>query len=111
MLSKDQLAKQREILLAEEKRLKEEITELDQYPDYGDQYDDDVQELTDFENMLSVKERLNIVLKKVSKAIEAIDTGIYGRCKICSQYIENGRLEAIPYAEICVTCSSKKDKS
>lgn len=107
-LTQEQLEKQKKILLGEKERLESEIKELAEYPDYGNQFDDDVQELTDFENMLSVRERLKIVLKKINKALDAISNGTYGKCRVCKEYIESARLEAVPYSDTCVSCSEKE---
>lgn len=107
-LNKEQIENQLKILLAEKERLSREISGLSKHPDYGDVYDDDAQEMVDYDNMLSVRDNLQITLDKVDEAIESIDKGTYGRCRRCKEYIELGRLEAIPFADVCVSCSSKR---
>jgi len=87
--------------------LEKQIGNLKKYPDYGDLQDDNTQELVDFENNMSAEENLSVVLKKVNKALLAIEKGEYGRCRLCKNAIEDGRLSAIPSADICVTCQSK----
>lgn len=107
-LTEEQIKKQLKILLDEKNHLTNEISNLSKHPDYGDVYDDDAQEITDYDNMLSVRDNLQITLDKVNNAIESIDKGTYGKCKSCKNYIEAGRLNAIPYVDICASCSSKR---
>lgn len=91
----------------EKSRLESEIKNLSAYPDYGDTSDDNDLELRDFENNKSIEDRLSMLLKKVDSALLAIQNGTYGQCKKCRQAIEQGRLKNMPYADICVTCSTK----
>jgi RNA polymerase-binding transcription factor DksA len=39
-------------------------------------------------------------------AVERIDLGTFGKCERCGKAIPKGRLEAIPYARICMNCAS-----
>jgi YteA family regulatory protein len=41
-------------------------------------------------------------LKEIDKALERMDQGTYGICKVCGQEIGEDRLEAVPTAEYCV---------
>lgn len=43
-------------------------------------------------------------------ALTRIETGAYGECVDCSKQVPEGRLEARPEAERCVTCQSKHDR-
>ena len=40
-------------------------------------------------------------LDKIDRAIKRIEDGIFGKCSVCSNFIELDRLTAIPYAETC----------
>lgn len=104
MLDKDFLSQQKETLQAEKARLEKKIKELNKFPDYGDSEDDNAMEMSDFESNLSIEEQLKFLLKKVNDALKAIDDGSYGTCSNCKQAIEIGRLEVMPYAELCVSC-------
>lgn len=106
-LSKTFIKKQEEILLAEKDRLEGKIKSLKKYPDYGDQGDDNTQELVDYENNISLEGGLEITLKQVKKALKSIEAGTYGQCSKCKTLIESARLESMPYAEVCATCKSK----
>jgi RNA polymerase-binding protein DksA len=104
MLSTDLIEKQKKALLVEKERLEKKIAELKKFPDYGQNEDDNAKETADYENNLSVEEQLNYLLNKVKRALESIEDGSYGKCQKCSKIIEQGRLEIMPYAELCISC-------
>ncbi len=54
---------------------------------------------------LSTSEKQNLLA--IDKALEKIDKNKFGYCESCNQSIDEKRLEAIPYATLCVNC--KKD--
>ena len=47
------------------------------------------------------------LLAEVQQALARIDNGTYGICSNCGQPIPEKRLEAIPWATLCVTCEPK----
>jgi DnaK suppressor protein len=47
----------------------------------------------------------------IDQALERIDAGTYGRCVACATAIPAERLEAVPWAALCVPCSAKPAKS
>lgn len=49
-------------------------------------------------------------LEQIQAAIERIDDGSFGRCEECGVKIPQARLEAIPYAAMCVQCASKQEQ-
>jgi DnaK suppressor protein len=44
---------------------------------------------------------------EVQQALTRIENGTYGLCSNCGQPIPEKRLEALPWATLCVTCESK----
>ncbi|MEO0086482.1 MAG: TraR/DksA family transcriptional regulator [candidate division WOR-3 bacterium] len=50
------------------------------------------------------------ILMKIDKALRKIEEGIYGKCEKCNKEIDEGRLEAIPYAELCIDCQRELEK-
>ncbi len=103
------LKTQKEAMLQEKEKIEEKIAKLKKYPDYGTDEEDSLQELTDFESNLSLDDQLEYLLKKINKALKAIEDGTYGQCRQCREAIERGRLEIMPYAELCVSCNGKKN--
>jgi DnaK suppressor protein len=47
----------------------------------------------------------------IDHAMERLDAGTYGRCIVCGTAIPEERLEAVPWAALCVPCSAKPRKS
>jgi DnaK suppressor protein len=48
---------------------------------------------------------------EIDQALERIDAGTYGRCVVCAAAIPDERLQAVPWAAVCVPCSAKPGKS
>ena len=44
------------------------------------------------------------VLEALNEALDRIDAGTFGACRNCGQEISMRRLEAIPWAQYCITC-------
>ena len=105
VLSKEFLGRQQKALLEEKNRVEKKIKQLKEFPDYGSGEENNVEELTDFENNQPLGGQLKVVLAKINKALTAIDKGTYGLCIRCRNAIEQGRLKAMPYADICVSCA------
>lgn len=78
------------------------------FPKYGEDEDDNAQEITTYENMLPIEHALEGDLVKVNKALERIKGKQYGVCENCGQSIDIKRLEAYPEAELCIQCAKNK---
>ena len=61
---------------------------------------------TDISLELRSRDRERKLLKKISEAIERIDTGEYGHCLDCGVEVGIERLEARPTAELCFDCKT-----
>ena len=57
--------------------------------------------------VISVVRALRSNLHDVDLAIAKIDAGTYGACERCGQPIGSERLEAIPWALLCIDCKKK----
>jgi len=49
-------------------------------------------------------------LRYLEDALQRIENGEYGFCRDCGTLIEKERLEAVPVAQQCVDCKTKKSK-
>ncbi len=58
---------------------------------------------------LSLMESDAGILDKIEAALERIEDGTYGQCEECGAKIPKTRLNAIPYATMCVKCASQYD--
>jgi len=48
---------------------------------------------------------------QIDRAIARIDSGLYGSCEVCEGQIPTARLEALPYATVCVKCQTLLEQS
>lgn len=48
-------------------------------------------------------------LDQIDAALERIKRGSFGRCEACNASIPKVRLQAIPYAALCVGCASQQE--
>lgn len=58
--------------------------------------------------LIAVVETLRSNLKDVERALERIDDGTYGLCERCGKPIDPDRLEARPWALLCMDCKQKR---
>lgn len=49
-------------------------------------------------------------LGHIENALERIETGQYGICEACEKKIPQVRLEALPYATLCLACQREADE-
>lgn len=87
-------------------RLRDSQTERDEpfNPDRADL----AQEYADRERRAALVERLEKVLGEIDAALQRLDDGTYGRCTECGNEIAPDRLEALPYAALCVACQEQE---
>ena len=62
-------------------------------------------EVADDEVQVEVEEASLEEIGQIKLALEQIDAGKYGVCGKCNKAIAPGRLEALPYATLCVKCA------
>lgn len=56
---------------------------------------------------LALRDRSRMELHRVESALRALDQGTYGTCESCGKPIAPDRLEAIPWAAMCIDCARK----
>ncbi len=56
---------------------------------------------------LALRDRSRMELHLVETALRSIDAGTYGTCVSCGKPIVPERLEAIPWASMCIDCARK----
>jgi DnaK suppressor protein len=59
---------------------------------------------------LALRDRTRIELSQVESALRAIGDGTYGTCRSCGRPISPERLEAIPWARLCIDCARKAER-
>ena len=71
----------------------------------GDQHlADHATDLFDHELDESLGENSGQILREIDTALERIEDGTYGTCARCGKEIPVERLDAVPYAVLCVEC-------
>lgn len=111
-LTKKQLAEIRTAMLDERAALLSQVADLDaeadvkRWRDAG--FDDDPADSGsasfERETAQSLSRHARGILEQINDALARIDAGTYGVCERCGQAIESERLEAIPYARLCLAC-------
>lgn len=57
-----------------------------------------------------LEENSEHVLHSIDAALARIEAGTYGTCERCGQPISEARLEAIPYATLCIDCQRRAER-
>ena len=70
---------------------------------------DSAEQVTERENedvLRNLQGETRLELKQVHEALKRIETGEYGTCAKCGEAISPARLDALPYATLCIRCAS-----
>ncbi len=105
------LLEKREALIQEIKQqLGQSVTDeqqrrLEAAMDSGDQA------LVDLEREMgiSLQEMRNRERQLIDDALDSLDEGTYGMCAECGEEISEKRLQALPFARLCVACQSQRE--
>ncbi len=62
----------------------------------------------EYEKELSMQQNSIDLLHKVENALHRIERDEYGECESCGNDIPTARLDALPYATLCVDCARKR---
>lgn len=76
-------------------------------PNYGDEDDENAQEVTDLDRNFALEQELESRLNSIRKTRQKIKEGTYGKCENCGEEIPTNRLKAKPDAIKCITCAVK----
>jgi DnaK suppressor protein len=58
----------------------------------------------------TLEENSEQVLAEINEALKRIDEGTYGSCSVCGQEIAPERLEARPWASLCIDDARKAER-
>ena len=77
----------------------------------GDQHlADHASETFDRELDESLEENADQIAREIDAALARIEDGSYGTCARCGQEIPAERLDAVPYAVLCVDCKRLEER-
>jgi DnaK suppressor protein len=64
----------------------------------------------DREISMILNDREREKLTAIEEAAARIDEGTYGICEACESEIAEGRLDAMPFTRVCVTCQAERER-
>jgi DnaK suppressor protein len=116
-LTKTQLASIRQELVEERATLLEQVHDLDAEADVKNWreggFDDDPADAGsasfERETAQSLSNHARNLLSQIDDAMRRMDAGTYGTCERCGEAIETARLEALPYATLCMSCKRRDE--
>ena len=78
----------------------------------GDQHlADHASDMLEREMDWTLEENAEHILSEIDDALARIDEGTYGRCAVCGEEIPAERLDAVPYATLCVKDRRLQERS
>ena len=114
MIDEAKLTELREALEEQRANLRKEIEDQGGDPDSDDasidverNFADSAHSTAERARMLSVMKALRANQRWVNRALTKMDLGTYGVCERCGNDIPLERLEALPWAILCVDCARK----
>ncbi len=114
VLDEATLARLRAALDDQRENLRKEIIEQGADPDSDNAaidvergFADSAQSTAERARLISVVKALRTNLRDVERALTKMDLGTYGLCERCGQAISPERLEALPWAILCISCKQK----
>lgn len=70
---------------------------------------DKASDFVERERHMALIDNLGSTLRLANEALERLEAGTYGICQNCGQQISLERLEALPYATLCINCQSRQE--
>ncbi len=111
MIEEAKMVELRGELEAQRDNLRREITEQGGNPDVDEAeidvergFADSAHSTAERARLLSVMKALRANLRWVNRALTKIELGTYGVCERCGRPISVERLEALPWAILCIDC-------
>ena len=107
-------------LEAEDKRLRDELAQLEteaqptearrEGSPFGKR-EEEAAESSDLEKRLALEKRVGGAMSEIEHALRKLDEGTYGLCDSCGKPISPDRLEALPQASLCIDCKARGEKA
>lgn len=110
-LNRSRLESERKRLIGELEQLKASVRPPDERREgspFGKR-EEEATETLELEKRLSLEKRIRNSLVEIEHALYKFEQGTYGLCDICGQPIDPARLEALPQANLCLSCKAAKN--
>ena len=107
-------------LESEQKRLSEELAQLQASAQPTDERregspfgkrEEEATESFELEKRLALEKAIKEQLAEVEHALRKFEDGTYGLCDNCGHPIDPARLEALPQANLCLSCKALQTKN
>ena len=96
------------VLLAKKAEIEGQMGLLAEKPDeqgsisFGKRVGEGTSMAVDRLSQVGVHDKLQVTLADVDRALAKLDEGSYGTCDVCGKPVGDERLEALPWAVLCV---------
>lgn len=114
-MDKRKLEKYRKLLLEKRRKIAGDVVNLrdagrelgnDGTQDLGDDAANDYAKVVS----LHLSESERAIMNQIDEALERMEEGGFGVCMDCGDPIGSERLDAVPYATLCVDCKSERER-
>jgi len=73
--------------------------------------EEEATETLELETRLALEKRIIDQLAEIEHTLSKFENGTYGLCDSCGQPIDPARLEALPQANLCLSCKASQAKN
>ncbi len=112
-LLRSRLESEKKHLIEELEQLKASVRPIEERRDgspFGKR-EEEATETSELEKRLALEKQAGDLLADVEHALHKFEEGTYGLCDTCGQSIDLARLEALPQANLCLSCKSQQSKN
>lgn len=102
------------VLQAKKAEIEEQMGLLSERPDeqgsisFGKRVGEGTSMAVDRLSQVGVHDKLQVTLADVNRAIDKLRDGTYGTCDVCGKPVGDARLDALPWAVLCVEDAGKR---
>ena len=79
-------------------------------PGFGKRAGDYVAQVVEDRTNNQLADSLAVTASSIRRALALIDEGRFGRCETCGEPIGDDRLQAVPWAPLCMRCQSAGER-
>ena len=107
----ESLRRRRTELAGELRRLTERPSNAGPPVSFGKRVGDGTTEAVERINTTAAARSIAGTIAEVDRALEKLDEGTYGSCDDCGRPIGSERLQAVPWAGLCVKCAEARSRA